>query len=619
VNYRYISQQSELESIVPELMAGSIWGLDTETTGLDPHKDKVVLLQIGTKDIQYVLDMRKIHIAPLRPFLESTDIRKVCTNGKFDYKMIKGNYGIDTERIKDVYYTEKLLNVGRKFGGFGYDDLVKHYLKISLSKDLQTSFGRGEVPRGEFSSAQLEYAAKDVEHLIPVLAHQRDLLVKDGLVNTWQLECDALPCFADMEFGGMLIDTDKWRKLIDENLSKSQEIETQLNELAAQVVQKDLFGNIYVNWGSPDQITKVLQAMHIRVSERDPMTGKYVEVLIPNTNDKTLKKVKHIKVISLLMEHRHYMIRVNTFGYPYLTAINPVTGRLHPEIEQLGTETGRPANRSKKGSVNVLNIPKDKAFRDCFIAGPDEVIETHDFSGCELRIWAELSRDPSLTEAFLKGVDVHCYVASKLFKKEVTKKDPERVPAKTLNFGIAYGMGSYSMWEKMNGGGHAISLPETKQLYGSYGEEFAIGLSFLREAGKEALAEGYLVNVSGRRRYWLLPDYRDTEKYPQGLKDPDYKKKCGAIEREGGNFKIQSVNADITKYAMVLIRDYKKKNRIRTEFVNQIYDEIVTRTHKDDSPEFSVMKKKLMIEAAHAYLKNVPMEVDGEVGPCWAK
>lgn len=619
MDYKYISQPADLIELVPKIMECSLWGLDTETTGLDPHQDKIILLQIGTVDIQYVLDMRTLPIEPLRPFLESPDHRKVCANGKFDYKMIKGNYGIDVEQINDIYYTEKLLNVGRMFGGFGYDDLAKKHLGVEIDKETRSTFGTGKVPTGDFSPTQLEYAAIDVKHLIPILREQIKQVKADGLLGTWQLECAALPCFGDLEFAGMYIDKTKWQSLLDFHLAKAKEIEAELNEMASQVVQQDLFGNVYVNWASPDQALKVFQDMKIKVKDRNKATGKYEDIIIPNTNDKTLKKAKGVKIIERMQEYRHFMIRVNTFGYPYLKALHPITGRLHPEVDQLGTETGRPANRSKAGSVNVLNIPREKVFRECFVAGPDEVIETHDYSACELRIWAEVSGDPKLTEAFDQGIDVHCYVASKLFQKEVGKKDPERTPAKALNFGVAFGMGPFTMWENMVGNGATITLEETKRHYKNYCEEFATGISFLRNSGKEALEKGWLANLSGRRRYWFTPDPTDLTKFPMGQDDNLYLGRCGSIEREGGNFRIQSVNADITKYAMVLIRNYKKKHKVRTEFVNQIYDEIVTRTHKDDSPEFAVVKKRLMIEAAQAYLKRIPMEVEGETGPCWTK
>lgn len=435
MNYNYISQQSEVDNLLPKIMACNTWALDTETTGLNPNKDKVVLLQIGTKDIQYVLDTRKVHIEPLRPFFESRLHRKVCHNGKFDYKMIKGSFGIEVELMRDTYFAEKAINNGRKLSGFGLDDLVKHYLGITLPKDVRSTFGQGFVPTGDFTKDQIEYAAADVLHLIPLLDKQAAFLHKDGVADTWILECNALPCFGDMEFAGMYLDKEGWTKLIEHHTAEAARVEKELNEIAANVVQRDLFGEVHVNWSSPDQVVKVLRNLKVKVREWDRSKKEFVENIINKSDDKTLKRAKDLPVIRLLKEYRSHTIRVTTFGQPYLDAVDPVTGRLHPDIEQMGTETGRPANRAKKGSVNLLNVPRDKAYRNCFKGEENEVVETDDYSGCELRIWAELSGDPHLTEAFQKGIDVHCYVASMLFGEDVKKGNPLRTPAKTLNFG----------------------------------------------------------------------------------------------------------------------------------------------------------------------------------------
>lgn len=615
--YKYITEQSELNALIPTLMERNRWGVDVETTGLDPHKDKILLLQIGNQEQQYVIDARKVNMEVLRTFLENENIRKIGHNFKFDYKMIKGNYGIDTENIGDTYYAEKILTMGKQFQGFGLADVVKKYLGITLPKGEQTSFVN--YLHEDFTASQIQYAARDVEVLLPLLQEQGKILLEDGLASTWYLECAALPCFADMEFSGVYLDTEKWKGIIADNEFHARKYEEELNEIAAQFVQRDMFGHVYVNWSSPDQVVDILQKMGVKVPEWDRATKTYVYKLIEKSDDKTLKKVKDVYAVQLIKKYRGHKIRINTFGWPYIDAISPITGKLHPEIDQIGTETGRPANHSKKGSVNFLNIPRDKLYRHSFRGGPDEVVETDDYSGCELRIWAELSKDPGLTEAFQKGIDVHCYVASKLFGKEVTKKDPERTPAKTLNFGIAYGMLPSSLTEKLNGDGYHITLAEGEALYENYETDFSVGIKFLRENGDVAFKRGWLRNIAGRRRYWIIPDSSDSTKYPRGIDDPAYKGRIGGIKREGGNFLIQSVNADMTKHAMVLIRNYKKKHKIRTEFMNQVYDEIVTRTHKDDSPHFSEVKKKLMLEAAGFYLKNIPMEVEGHVGPTWTK
>ena len=619
MNYKYICQQSEVDRLLPTLMEKDTWAMDTETTGLNPNKDKVLLLQIGTEEIQYVLDTRKVHVEPLRPFFESKSHRKIMHNGKFDYKMIKGNFGIDTEIVRDTYLAEKIINNGRKFGGFGLDDLVKAHLGITLPKDVRSTFGQGKVPEGDFTTDQIEYAAADVKHLIPLLTKQVSFLKNDGVADIWILECNVLPCFADMEFYGMYLEKEGWTKLINLHTEEAAKAEKELNEIAANVVQRDLFGEVHVNWASPDQVVAVLRNLKVKVKVWDRLRKEFVEMLINKSDDKTLKRAKDLPVIKLLKKYRSHNIRVTTFGQSYLDAVCPVTGRLHPDIEQLGTETGRPANRSKKGSVNLLNIPRDKAYRNCFKGEEYEVVETDDYSGCELRIWAELSGDPHLSEAFRKGIDVHCYVASMLFGEDVQKGNPLRTPAKTLNFGIAYAMSAMSLYEKLNAEGYPIELGPAKRLYYDYCEKFDTGIRYLRGKGREGAERGYLCNQSGRRRYWIKPNAEDLIKYPNGETDDAYLGRLAGIEREGGNFPIQSVNADMTKTAMIMIRDYIKKNGIRSKFMNQVYDEIVTRTHKDDSPAFHEAKKKIMIEAAQMFLKKIPMEVDGHVGSCWTK
>ena len=184
---------------------------------------------------------------------------------------------------------------------------------------------------------------------------------------------------------------------------------------------------------------------------------------------------------------------------------------------------------------------------------------------------------------------------------------------------MAYGLGPYSLCEQLNGLGYEIDFEESSHLYRKYESDFRVGVKFLRDAGKLALEQWYLASISGRRRYWIRPDSQDATKYPLGVDDQAYKGRLAGIGREGGNFLIQSVNADMTKSAMIKIRDLIKKERYRSKFMNQVYDEIVTRTHKDDSPDFVIAKRRLMIEAAQQYLKKIPMEVEGHVGDSWTK
>lgn len=617
MNYKFLTTTSEVEEIFPHLMRKKVWALDTETSGLDPHTDKVVLLQIGDESTQYVIDTRRASIEPIRAFFESQEIKKVGHNLKFDYKMIKGSFGIELENARDTFFAEKLLNMGRKFQGFGLDDVLKQYLSLELDKSTRATFGTKECLTGDFSGEQILYAAKDVEHLIPLAREQVRFLEKDSLQHVWVLECEAMPAFGDMEFGGIGLDRGKWQALMEENTRKALDVKKKLDEVAANFFTPDLFGEVDVNYSSPQQVVHLLQLLGIRVSEKNPLTGKWEEKLVSKSDDKTLKKIKGVPFVQLLKQYRSFMVRLNTFGQPYLDAVHPKTGMIHPEFSQIGTETGRPAKASRS-PVNMLNIPREAAMRNCFTGREGELVETDDFSGCELRIWAAISKDPELTRAFEQGVDVHCYVASKLYGLPVSKTENShlRAPAKGLNFGIAYGMGAVSLYERLNGDGFKIELAQAKDLFARYCREFSVGVNFLRGAGRLAAEQGYLHNLLGRRRYWVKPD---PDSYPRGLRDEKYQGALAAIEREGGNFLIQSVNADITKYAMVLIRRHKKENKVKTEFVNQVYDEIVTRTKSSQSEEFHHTKLSLMKKAAERWITSVPIEVDGHRGPCWTK
>lgn len=430
---RYITEQSELPDILPTLMSKPYWGVDCETTGRDYHNDQVTLLQIGDATEQYVIDTRVVNIEPLRPFLEDPEYRKIGHNLKFDYKMLKTNTGITLEGIKDTFLADKIINNGKKQQGFGLDDVLKNNMGVEMDKTLQKSFINH---KGPFSQAQLAYAAKDVEHLPELLIkHQLKDLRKEGLLDTFVLESNCVACFADMELHGLLLDKEKWMGVAERNYKKAQELIEQMDMYAGQYWEKDIFGKVEINYGSPDQVVELLNKMKVTYKERDKKTGEVVELPITSSKDEILKKISNSPIVPLLQDYRSYMVLYNTFGKTFVDAIHPKTGRIHPDFAQIGTETGRPA--SGKSPVNMLNIPREKAMRNSFIAPPDYLIETDDYSGCELRILAHLSQDPKLCGALRRGEDLHCYVASTLYGVKVTKTENAhlRTPAKSLNFG----------------------------------------------------------------------------------------------------------------------------------------------------------------------------------------
>lgn len=605
--YKYITKQSDVDSLLGRLMSKPAWGVDVETTGLDPHLNQVILLQIGRPDEQWVIDTRRVSVEPLRPFFESEEIKKIGHYLKFEYKMIKGSFGIELENLRCTFLGERLLYVGKKFSGFSLGQILKDRLGISLDKSLQSSF---IAHQGDFTPAQLQYGADDVKHLLPLAQSLSEDLSKCGLGKTWLLECEFIPALGDMEFAGDEIDPIKWRALIESNQKKAEEVKAQMDLLTKDFCAVDLWGAVDLNYNSPHQVVKLLQQMRIKTQVRTP-SGEWVEKLVTKSDDKTLKTVNKIPFVQLLKQWRSLQVRINTFGQPFLDAIHPKTGRIHAEFDQLGTETGR-ISKNRESAVNLLNIPKELEFRNAFVVGPDEVFETDDYDSFQLRIWADQSQDPELMEAFKRKEDVHCFVASLLYQRVVTKENENkhlRAPAKSLNFGIAFGQSHYSIYDDLVAGGFQTTREETLDLYNKYQDIFRTGVKYLREHGRMAVKQGYLSNVNGRRRYWNIPS-RDHPKYHWAI---------SSIEREGGNFMIQSVDAEITKRAMIEIRRYIKKHKIPSQMIKQVYDEIGTRTKKDASIHFHPKKVEIMKNVASSWIKTVPVVVGSHIGSCWTK
>lgn len=603
MNYRYITQTSDVERILPEIMASKTWGFDVETNGLSAIDDKVVLVQIGNTHKQWLIDARKVNLEPLRPFFESREIRKVCHNGKFDYKFLRSR-GIYGECFRDTYLAEQILTAGWKSFGFGLDDLCKTYGLPEMDKGQRDTFGPSFDMNSELTEEQLKYSARDVEVLLPILSSQVNKMTNHNLMRVWQLECEAMPAFGDIEYDGMYINRLDWREAIDRNSADLFVIEGELNLMAASMFDSNEYSGdpestFHLNWNSPANIIKFLKAAGVYLTQ--DQEGTLTKQIIKKTDDETLKSIKGVYAIDLLRKYRRLAKRLSTYGESYISAIHPVTGRIHPQFTQLGAKTGRHTSKSGKGNVNVLTIPRE--YRKFFTGGKGQMVETHDYNACEVRIWAELSGDKKLREIFERGEDVHCYVSSLLFGKEVKKGDPDRILGKTLNFGIVYGMSPKTVYEDLISNGYSITPDRTQELYGKFKTYFKEGMEFLNDCGSSAVNKGYVTSASGRRRYWQKKE-----------KDDSY-----AIRREAGNFPMQGTNADITKTAMAMIRRHILDNKVPSQLMNQVYDEIVTRTDMWDCEELAEKKCEIMKEAAGVFLKNIPVEVDFVIKERWDK
>ncbi len=441
-------------------------GVDTETTGLNSVGGKVLLVQMGNAYQQYVFDVARLGdgIQKIAPLLTNPEIIKIMHNAKFDYKFIKYALDIETENIYDSMLAEQLLQKGRKLSGYSLEVVAEKYTGAKLDKDVRKSF-YGLIFGENFNAAQIDYAAADVKHLHEIMEKQLLLLERDGLTKVAKIEMDVIQATGDMELNGMKIDKVKW--LAAEAIAKEerQEALKKLDAMLGPFVESDMFGKPNINYNSPKQLLKVLQAA--------------VDSKITSTGEDAIKDLNH-PIIDALLYYRGMEKRITTYGEPFLKYINELTGRIHSEFEQLNTDTGRYSSNHP----NLQNIPaKDTSlYREAFVAFDDEcILVDADYSNMELRILADLSREPKWLEIFEKGLDMHCEIGSMLFSKPIRLKgtlgpdDPgENIALRKITKSINFGVGLKYPWSTKTCSIAGTPIVKTRAISSQTAERYAM-------------------------------------------------------------------------------------------------------------------------------------------------
>ncbi len=578
-NKKLITNTSDVEKIISEIDSMPIIAVDTETEGLDPYKDKVLLLQIGNLEKQFIIDCRKASPEPLRGILEGQK-PKVLQNAKFDYKMIKHAFNIEMENMIDTMLIEQVLTSGLSGRRYGLADLAEYYLNTKIDKTERESFINHT---GEFSENQLLYAQNDLIFTLQILNHQMPKVIQEGLEHIVKLECLAIGAFGDMEYNGILLDKEKWCAILEEEKRMRDSAQEKMDKIFIPHSDLDLFGIVDINYDSEEQLKSALANIGITVND---------------TSKATLSKIDH-PIGQLIIDYREHQKVVSSYGQGFLEHIHPITGRIHPLFKQIGASSGR----TSCTEPNLQNIKADSRFRSCFIAPKGRKLIVADYSGCELRIIAELSGDPVFLETFRNGGDLHSIVATEIFRKNVSKNEnPElRQKAKVINFGLAYGMGVSGLSSALE-----ISEDEAKELLDKYFQSYPLVKRYLDKSAEEAIQKGYSMTIGGRRRYYEIDDKKDS-------------KTIASIARQAKNAPIQGTNADMTKLALIWIRDKIKEKKLNAMLVNTVHDEIVLECDEQIAEEVADITRNCMVKAGEYYLTKLPVEVEYSISECWEK
>jgi DNA polymerase I len=626
----YATTDQQFQEALEQLQGIPKLCLDAETTGLDSHVSKLRLLQLCTTDEKvddrtvYVLDLFKVtDTSGLKELIESREML-LGHNLNFDLQFLL-SLGIDYKgKIFDTYVAERCLRAGFKEKKVSpklqkpyFDDVscslkavVSRRLDIEISKEQQVS----DWSKEDLAIEQIEYAAKDVDLLPKIAADQLKELAEEALLDVYSLESKCIRPVALMCHKGFNVDVSKLVAL-------RSAIQTKLDEITLEFCTKldsalppelkfprKVDGSLAIgknlrkefNPGSGVQCTKCFEALGIALPV-NPGTGKstlnQIQLAEFDSDDPLLNLYRKRTKVETQLEHAEKLI----------ANVNPITKRIHSGYNQYGANSGRfTSSGAKKTSakkvknqfaINAQQIPRDKEFRECFVATPGYKLIICDFSQIELRLGAELIGIPQMIEAFKQGHDLHTVTASLIYKiplEEVQKN--QRQEGKTLNFALLYGMGFRKYKTYAAQSGKIISLSEAKVAHASFHSAYPRLRQWHRE--RSAMVEDgwtYVRTPLGRRR---LLSYSD------------------ATMTACANTLIQGAGADILKLSLAKLNPYLGDE---AHLVACVHDEIVLEAVETKVKYYKDILEGCMKEAAETILKEVPSKADASYGDTWSE
>ena len=566
---------------------------DTETTGLDALNSELVGLAFSWEKGKgfYVpfpenQEEAQILIDKFKPFFENETIEKVGQNIKYDLKILS-RYGIEVKgNLFDTMIAHYLINPDMRHN---MDVLSETYLKYS-PKSITELIGKKGKNQGNMRDIPLddikEYAVEDADVTIQLKNHFLPILEKVGTKKLYdEIEIPLVPVLADMEKEGINLDVDFLKKMSVEMTAESKALEQSIYETAGETF----------NLASPKQLGDVLfDKMKIGgAKQKKTKTGQYAtgeEILSYLANDNPIVKD--------ILEWRQMVKLQSTYIDALPNQVDPKTGRVHTDYMQTVAATGRLSSNNP----NLQNIPirteRGRQIRKAFIARDENyTLVSADYSQIELRIIAALCGEENMIEAFRNNEDIHKSTAAKVFNiplEEVTKE--QRSHAKTVNFGIIYGVSAFGLSNQTN-----LSRKESAELIEAYYKTYPKLKSFISDQVDFARENGFVETISGRRRY--LKDINSANAIVRG-----------GAERNAVNAPIQGSAADIIKIAMINIHKKLKSENWQSKMLLQVHDELVFDVHNSELEKIQPMIKH---EMESAFKMIVPLEVEIGMGKNW--
>lgn len=589
--YKLVDTEEDMRRLCDFFMTKSFLSLDTETTSTNTIDAELVGLSFSVEENEafYVpvpADRQQAQniVNIFKPVYESPSILKIGQNIKYDMEVLM-NYGVTLGgEMFDTMIAHYLLQPELRHN---MDYMAEVYLKYKTIHidELIGPKGKGQKSMRDLDPKEVyEYAAEDADVTLKLKNILEPKLKEAGV---WQLftevEMPLVRVLADMEVGGVRIDTGALKETSAMLTERMNAIEKEIYQLAGEEF----------NIASPKQVGEILFGkMKIVEKPKKTKTGQYV------TSEEVLQQLKgKSEIVGKILEHRGLKKLLGTYVDALPKLINPRTGHIHTSFNQTVTATGRLSS----SDPNLQNIPvrgeDGKEIRKAFVPEEGCLFFSADYSQIELRVMAHLSGDENMQEAFREGYDIHAATAAKIYHETMdTVTRDQRTKAKRANFGIIYGITVFGLAERLD-----ISRTEATQLIDGYFATFPKVAEYMEQAKETARKLGYAETLFHRRRY--LPDITSHNATVRGF-----------AERNAINAPIQGTAADIIKIAMVRIHRRFRDEHLRSKMILQVHDELNFSVYPDEK---ETVKRIVLEEMQGAYPLSVPLVADCGWGQNW--
>jgi DNA polymerase-1 len=590
--YQFIDKDLAFELFLNQLYKQKSVCFDTETTNLNALKAELIGIAFSWESgkgfyIPFPQNKLKAQalIEKLRPFFENTSIEKIGQNLKYDLKVLR-KYNIFVQGpLFDTMIAHYLINPDMRHN---LNILAETYLNYSplAIEELIGKKGKNQKSMAEVGIKDItEYTVEDADITFQLAQHFKKEMSNTNTLNLFNnIEIPLIKVLAAMELEGICLDINFLKGL-------STDLDKDIKYLEESIYQEA--GEVF-NIASPKQLGLILfEKLNLVDKPKKTKTGQY------STSEDVLSFLaKDNEIIRNILEYRGLAKLKSTYVDALPEQVLEDTGRIHTEYLQTVASTGRLSSINP----NMQNIPirtnRGREIRKAFIArNKDYILLAADYSQIELRVIAALSNEDTMIEAFNNGEDIHASTASRVFNvplSDVTRE--QRSNAKTVNFGIIYGVSAFGLSNQTN-----LNRAESKALIDAYYATYPKLRDYMNNQVNFARDNGYVKTISDRRRY--LKDINSRNAIVRG-----------AAERNAVNAPIQGSAADIIKIAMIGIYNKLEKEGYKTKMLLQVHDELVFDVFK---PELETIKKLIKLEMENAYELIVPLNVGIDVGENW--